>query len=113
MHVCVPHHYIDKLNSDMCSYVIFILCGFWMSIFSLDASGKYCICKATVVGPQFCKNVRIPVFFSLKTDGLKTSGHVCIHMILGNSFCEFHTPCGRLKKHLFHGECQFQVKKLI
>ena len=46
------HKIFDKLNSDMCSYVIFILCRFWMSNFSHDASGKYCICEATVGSAQ-------------------------------------------------------------
>ena len=39
----------------MCSCVIFVLRGFWMSTFSHDASGKYCTCEATVGGAQYCE----------------------------------------------------------
>ena len=55
VHSYEPYRYIDKLNSDMCSYVTFILNRFWMSTFSHDASGKYCICEATVDGAQYCE----------------------------------------------------------
>ena len=48
------HTIFDKLNSDTCSYVIFVLCRFWMLNFS-HASGKYCIWKATVGSTQYCK----------------------------------------------------------
>ena len=60
VHSHVPHRYIDKLSSDMCSYVIFVLRRFWMSTFLHDASGKYCICKATVGGALYC--IRIVMF---------------------------------------------------
>ena len=47
--------YIVKLISDMYSYVLFVLREFWMSTFSHDAQGKYCICKAVVSSAQYCK----------------------------------------------------------
>ena len=49
----VPHRYIYKLDNDMCSLVIFVQRGFWMSRFSHDASEKYYICEATVGGVQY------------------------------------------------------------
>ena len=49
------YHMFDKMNSDMCSYVIFVLRRFWMSTFSNDASEKYCFCEATVDSAQYCK----------------------------------------------------------
>ena len=39
----------------MCSFVIFILPGFWMSTFSHGASRKYCICEAT----EYLQNARV------------------------------------------------------
>ena len=55
MHSYEPHCYVDKLKSDMCSYVIFIVHGFWMLTFSHDASGKYCIYEVAIGGAQYCK----------------------------------------------------------
>ena len=46
--------YIDKLNSDVCFYVIFILRGF-LDLKIHDASGIYYICEATIGGAQYCE----------------------------------------------------------
>ena len=47
VHLHVPHCYIDKFNCNLCSYVVFILHGYWMSTFPMmHWSGKYCICEA-------------------------------------------------------------------
>ena len=66
----------------MCHYVIFVLLGFWMSTFSHDASGKYCICEATVGGVQFCEKRK---WFGSFTELLCGNCEVALEVLLRNS----------------------------